>query len=131
MYKLQTIQLHQTNRELTCVNIFLCDDVSLMTRDEMTRLVILISQVKPFRESETWPTSTSHLRSSERHCLGATIISNSSRNPLLERHRFITRWYSRQGVQSLSQLMFRDSEHPCDVFVLESILPWRGWLPFF
>lgn len=54
---------------MTHVKVFLCDNLfntlSLIIREEVTRLLTLISRIKPFCKSEAGPTSTTHLGSSK------------------------------------------------------------------
>lgn len=90
VYKLKTDPSRKTNHDLTREKAFLCCNLfntsSLIIREEVTRVLILISQVEPLSESKTKPP--------RRYSLGLQDPSStplSPRSPLKEPHRrFIT-----------------------------------------
>lgn len=94
IYKLKNVQSRRTTCVLTCINVFLCDSVfknfSVMTREEVKRLAILIHCVQSLRKLETGSrevTSEVFKTLSQRHL----HLEPRFRSHLVKHHCFITR----------------------------------------
>lgn len=97
--------------------------LSLLTREKIIRLVILIYRVKSFCKSEGGLTLVSYCRSS-RPCLGTTLISNPSRGTT---YLNVIHHDAPHGTMlDLSQLRFQDIGNPYDVVCLRIYPAPRG-----